>query len=319
MLAEFASTRSNQRSVIGGPPLYSGPLSPHSRPSPFASAAVMDGRFPLNQLAGSLGWLLMAAACCAATGCSITKSRLATEQLVVSDAVDVAVAQVDFSPLSGQTVFFDTKYLNNARLPGNSNVEYVISALRQQMLAYDMRLTEKVEEAQLIIEARAGTLGNDGSEVTYGIPGNAAVSTAAIFMGSPFAVPAMPELSLGRRNHQWGAAKIGIFAYDRTTRERVWQAGVTTGTSQARDLWVLGVGPFQRGRTYDKVRHPQQPRETLQADDWQLAELEPLEAYSGQIDFRDPANKQRGVQHSGTLAPATIKAASSADPQQSSP
>ena len=34
-------------------------------------------------------------------GCGINKSRLATEQLVVSDAVDRAVATIDFSALSG--------------------------------------------------------------------------------------------------------------------------------------------------------------------------------------------------------------------------
>ena len=256
------------------------------------------------------------AVCCLSMGCSITKSRLATEQLVVSDAVDSAVAQIDFSPLSGTTVYFDTKYLNNARLPGNSNVEYVMSALRQQMLAYDLRLADKIEDAQVVVEARAGTLGGDSNEVTYGIPGNAALSTAAIFLSSPFSVPAMPELSLGRRNHQWGAAKLGVFAYDRASRERIWQAGVTTGTSQARDLWVLGVGPFQRGRTYDRVRRRMPAlRQTLQAEDWQLAELEPLEAYASQISFQDPPPPQAAKDGSQpVLSPATVKAASSETP-----
>jgi len=237
-----------------------------------------------------------------ASGCSITKSRLATEQLVVSDAVDSAVSQVDFSPLSGQRVFFDTKYLNNARLPGNSNVEYVISSLRQQMLAYDLRLAEKMEDAAIVVEARVGTLGNDGSEVTYGIPGNAALSTASIFLSAPVAAPTMPELSLGRRNHQWGAAKLGVFAYNRASHERLWQAGVITGTSQARDLWVLGVGPFQRGRTYAKVRRIPGSRDTLRADGPELARLEPLDAYASQIEFQSPPTP---AGDDGRLAPAT--------------
>jgi hypothetical protein len=231
------------------------------------------------------------------TGCSITKSRLATEQLVVSDAVDAAIAQLDFSPLSGQKVFFDTKYLNNARLPGNSNVEYVISSLRQQMLAYDLRLTDKMEDAAIVVEGRVGTLGTDGNEVTYGIPGNAALSTAAIFLSSPFSVPTMPELSLGRRNHQWGAAKLGVFAYDRVSQERLWQAGVMTGSSDARDLWVLGLGPFQRGRTYGRFRGKLRERQTVPADGSQLAEMSPSQAYASQIDFRklSPPNEDRFI------------------------
>ena len=255
----------------------------------------------MNTIAGAIVGITL----CLTTGCSITKSRLATEQLVVSDAVDSAIAQVDFTPLTGQSIFFDTKYLNNARLPGNSNVEYVVSSLRQQMLAYDVRLVEKMEDASIIVEARVGTLGNDGNEVTYGIPGNAALSTASVFFSAPVTAPTMPELSLGRRNHQWGAAKLGVFAYDRTTHQRVWQAGVVTGTSQARDLWVVGVGPFQRGRTYDRVRRRRGPetRDTLSVDELQLADLDPTEAYSSQIDFREPP--------APTGLPAVVPAAAS--------
>lgn len=179
-------------------------------------------------------------------GCGINKSRLATEQLVISDAVDRAVSAIDFSPLSGQKVFFDTKYLDNVKLGAGANVDYVISSLRQQMLAYDCRLQEKIETADYVVEARVGVLANDGHEVTYGVPGSAALGTASVLLANPVPIPALPELSLGRQNHLSGAAKIGLFAYDRTKREPVWQAGVTKGSSQAKDTWILGLGPYQR-------------------------------------------------------------------------
>jgi hypothetical protein len=180
-----------------------------------------------------------------ATGCGLNKSRLATEQLVVSDAVDRAVATIDFSPLSGRKVYFDTKYLAGVKLTPNGNTEYVISSLRQQMVAYDCRLMDKPEEAEFIVEARIGVLANDGHELTYGIPGTAAFTTASVFLAAPVPAPAMPELSLGRRNHQQGTAKIGLFAYDRETREPVWQAGLAKGSTRARDMWVFGLGPFE--------------------------------------------------------------------------
>src|SRR5262245_30352078 len=84
-------------------------------------------------------------------GCGINKSRLATEQLVGSDAVDKAVASVDFSPLSGRRVYFDTQYVDGLNMGTNGNVKYVISALRQQMQAYDCRLQEKMETAECVV------------------------------------------------------------------------------------------------------------------------------------------------------------------------
>ena len=57
-------------------------------------------------------------------GCGINKSRLATEQLVVSEAVDKAVATIDFSPLSGRRVFFDTQFLDGVNMGPNGNVKY---------------------------------------------------------------------------------------------------------------------------------------------------------------------------------------------------
>src|SRR5262245_38918246 len=134
----------------------------------------------------------LALAGCAA-GCGINKSRLATEQVVVSDAVDRAVASIDFSPLSGRRVYFDTQYLDGVNMGPNGNVKYVVSSLRQQMLAYDCRLQDKAETADYIVEGRVGVLSNDGHEVTYGIPGSAAAASASVLLANPLTIPALPE------------------------------------------------------------------------------------------------------------------------------
>jgi hypothetical protein len=236
---------------------------------------------PIHRVA-ALGAVLLA-------GCGINKSRLATEQLVVSDAVDKTVAAIDFSPLSSRKVYFDTQYLEGLNMGANGNVKYVISSLRQQMLAYDCRLQEKPETADYVVEARVGVLANDGYEVTYGIPGSAALGTASVLLSNPVPIPALPELSLGRRNHQAGIAKIGLFAYDRQTREPVWQAGVKKGSSEARDAWLLGLGPYQsRPKTVRK-------QATAKISDSQpvVHNTDPLGAYSRAIVFgravRQPA------------------------------
>ena len=225
---------------------------------------------------------LITAAVVLLAGCGINKSRLATEQLVVSEAVDQAVASVDFSPLSGRRVYLDTQYLDGINMGPNGNIKYVISSLRQQMVAYDVRLQEKPETADFIVEARVGVLSNDGYEVTYGIPGNAAAASATVLLPTPVPVPApgMPELSIGRRNHQAGTAKVGLFAYDRVSREPVWQSGIKRGGSDVRDTWFLGLGPYhyrpKRNQSFWASKASVQQAEVA---------AEPLAAYSGPLVF----------------------------------
>lgn len=192
-------------------------------------------------------------------GCGSTKSRTATEQLLMSDAVDRAVAQIDFTDLAGQKIFFDTKYIVNTKDPqfiGNQkglgfvNAEYVIGSLRQQMVAADCRLQEKVEDADFVVEARLGAVGVDNNEVIYGMPASQPYSAAATAMGSVPPIPALPEIAIAKKIIQVGAAKVGVFAYDRRTKGPVWQAGLSQAMSDAKDSWILGIGPFQRGTIY---------------------------------------------------------------------
>ncbi len=253
-----------------------------------------------------IGAVACASVACGLLGCGINKTRLATEQIVVSDAVDRAVASIDFSPLSGQKVYFDTQYLDGVNMGPNGNIKYVISSLRQQMLAYDCRLQEKADTADYIVEGRIGALANDGHEVTYGVPGGAAVASASVFMASPIPVPSMPELSLGRRNHHAGTAKLGLFAYDRATREPVWQAGVKKASSEARDAWVLGLGPYQRRPTAARRSWwPLKPKSAGPPD--------PLAAYRGNVIFeraiRQPsaASSQPEVATASHEEPAPIE------------
>jgi hypothetical protein len=200
-------------------------------------------------------WLALLSA-----GCASNKSRMATEQLVVADAIDHAVSQLDFSAISGRKVYLDKQFMPPSNPPNKppvngSNVEYVTSSLRQQLLAYNCLLQDKAEDAEVIVEARLGALAADSNEMTYGLPTGMVVRTAAAVVApGGDALPSLPDLSVGRRNHSLGAARLGVFAYDAKTREPLWQSGVRTGNSQARDLWVLGIGPFQHGRIYDQVQ-----------------------------------------------------------------
>ncbi len=198
----------------------------------------------------------------ATPGCGTTKSFTATEQLLMSDAVDSTLAKMDFRAISGYKVFLDTQYVVGAGkvIPGVAmpvnlvNSDYVISGLRQQLTAAGCMLVDTREQSDIICEARCGALGTDGHSMTYGLPANNFLSSASsVIPGTP-SLPTIPEISVAKREMKSAAAKVSVFAYDRETREPLWQSGIAQAGSSARDTWILGVGPLQYGTIYNGTR-----------------------------------------------------------------
>ena len=72
-------------------------------------------------------------------GCGTTRSsdtaRTATEQLLMSTAIDKAVNEMNLQPLSGKEVYLDTDRLN-----GFADQNYLVSTLRQAMFANGVTL-----------------------------------------------------------------------------------------------------------------------------------------------------------------------------------
>src|SRR5437660_5867557 len=85
-----------------------------------------------------------------ALGCGTTRmtdtQRTATEQLLISNAIDQAVSQLDVRPLTGADVFLDVQPLDSAVDKG-----YLVSSLRQHLLANGCRLLEDRGRATLIV------------------------------------------------------------------------------------------------------------------------------------------------------------------------
>jgi hypothetical protein len=179
-------------------------------------------------------------------GCGATRStdtnRTATEQLLVSDAIDRAVQNMDLHVLSGQTV-----YLDDSKLADVVDKNYLISTLHQYLLANGCQLRDKRDEADFVVEARAGAVGTDRNDLLFGVP---SMNVPQIPLVQP--VPAaIPEIPIAKRKDQRGVAKIAVFAYHRKTGAPVWQSGLVHEESSANDVWILGAGPFQRGTIYD--------------------------------------------------------------------
>ncbi len=206
------------------------------------------------RLPGMLALLLML------SGCGSTKwtdtSRSATEQLLISDAMDRAVSRLDFRALAGKEVWVDTKPLQ-----GVTDSNYLISSLRQHMLASGCILKGKENEAKYVVEVRSGGVGTDHHELVYGVPG---VDIPATIPVAGAGIPSsIPELKFITRTDKRAVVKLAVFAYNRETGRPVWQSGITPVDSTAKAFWIFGAGPFQRGDIYkgtafagDKLKIP---------------------------------------------------------------
>ncbi|HEY0982120.1 MULTISPECIES: DUF6655 family protein [unclassified Schlesneria] len=179
------------------------------------------------------------------TGCGTTRMsdtlRTGTEQILLSAAIDRCISEMDFSELSGKDVYFDPQYLR-----GVSDEGYIVSTIRQRLLAEGVFLKSVRDEATYVVEARAGAVGTNRQDVLIGIP-QTSLPTGALTAGIPSVIP---EIPFAKKTHQKGVAKIAVFAYNQTTGQALWQSGATPITADARDTWIFGTGPFQRGSIY---------------------------------------------------------------------
>lgn len=171
---------------------------------------------------------------CLVTGCASTATsntaRTAKEQMLLSNAIDQSLSKVDFTPLYGQDVFLESKYLESV------DKQYVIGEIRHRVMRAGGRLLDKADDADVILEVRSGGVGTDTSES---------------FVGTPeIALPGMltvPEVRLAERKTQFGYAKIGLVTYDARTRTILGDGGMAMAESDDNNWYVFGLGPIQNG------------------------------------------------------------------------
>lgn len=174
-------------------------------------------------------------------GCASTKTsntaRTATEQLLISNAVDQALDKMDFRAFSGHTVFLDDRYVDCL------DKQYVIASVRHRILHQGAVLVTKPEEAEVLVEMRTGVVGTDIADSFLGIP--------------EVTVPGMltlPEVRVLTRQVQTGTAKLGIVAVDAKTKQVLGEGGMTLARSDNNSWFVAGVGPFKTGSINGEVK-----------------------------------------------------------------
>ena len=183
-----------------------------------------------------------------AFGCGTTKwsdtTRTGTEQLLISNAIDRVVTKVDFSPMREKKCFLDT-----SAIAQTTDRDYLATAIRQHLAAEGAILAANAEDADYIVEVRAGAVGTDRDDLLVGIP----AMTLPSIPSSQFSATVIPEIPFIKQTKQRGVAKIALFAYNKTTGRPVWISGNSQGESTARNLWFAGAGPLTRGTIYHET------------------------------------------------------------------
>jgi hypothetical protein len=182
----------------------------------------------------------------AAGGCATIRvtdpPRSATEQFLLSEATRKAVEQLSAEALRDRSVYIDTSYLITSAFPSPENLFYV-AELRNKLLMGGVRMADKREGAQIVLEVRSGGIGIDRLEYLLGIP-SVYISGELGGDDSGATTPiATPELAIIKNTKQLGFASAAFVAYWADTGELVSSSGPFIGRTMREDWWFLGFGP----------------------------------------------------------------------------
>jgi hypothetical protein len=178
--------------------------------------------------------------------------RTATEQYLIRQAAMQSIAQLSLDSLRDRSVYLETTYLSAVENP-STDVSFLLGELRAKILTVGARLSDKREDAQIVMEVRSPGLGIDRVEFLLGIPA-LYLSGAANSTGN---VPvAIPELAILKSTKQYGYASVAFVAYWKDTGEMVYQSGPFVGRTNREDWWFFGLGPKTTGNipTTEKPR-----------------------------------------------------------------
>jgi hypothetical protein len=165
------------------------------------------------------------------TGChSLVVSqpkRTATEQLLLSTAADRGLEGVDLAPLRGKKVFLEEDYFRSY------DQEYILGAIRELISKNGAFLVRKIDEADIVVEARSGGLGIDARTSLLGVP------------AIPFPIPMVgtistPEIALYKAELYDSTGKFALLAYDNKSGAYVHSTGSLAGKAYFNHYIILG-------------------------------------------------------------------------------
>jgi hypothetical protein len=208
----------------------------------------LDGVRSMNFYRGLGTLVLIVASLLFSSGCATIRvtdpAQTADEQFLESQATRLAIQNVVVDQLRDRKVFVDATYLSTVR--ENSEVLsfkqtpqpylYLLAELRAKLLLSGVRLMDKREDAEIIVEPRTGGISVNHQEYLLGVP-NLTIPTEGV-ASVPFTTP---ELAIVKITKQFGFASVAFVAFWRDTGELVANSGPFIGRTARKDYWILGV------------------------------------------------------------------------------
>jgi hypothetical protein len=161
------------------------------------------------------------------TACSSKREteppRSATEQLLFSAAADRAADKLAFVLDPGTRVFIDGTFVEG------TDSKYLLSAIRDRILRKGGNVTDKKEDADLVVEPRIGAISVDGDRTLFGTPA----------IPVPLVGLQVPEVALFKRSHQQGVIKLAATAYNPKSGRLVQSLDPVYGFSNRKEWTAL--------------------------------------------------------------------------------
>jgi hypothetical protein len=179
--------------------------------------------------------------------CSIAREsnppRTATEQLLLSAAIDRAVAGLKLDIPKGSLVFVDSSNFEGY------DSKYAVASVAERVLMLGGRLAPDKGKADMVVAIRSGALSTDKDGFLLGVPAT----------GMPIPLTGtvnLPELALLKKDETRGVAKFAATLYDAKTGALKSVSGASYGFSH-KTHWVIAWSP---GRETTPCRPASIPR-----------------------------------------------------------
>jgi hypothetical protein len=155
-------------------------------------------------------------------------ARSATEQLLISTAMDRAMTNGDLSVFSGKKVFIDATYF------ASYDQTYALGEIRDQLSLAGAILVGNITNSDLVLEPRSGALSIDASSILFGVPA----------MGLPVPLSgavSTPEIAFYKSVKQDSIGKIALLAYDAKSGAHYYSSGPLVGRAYTHYRKILFI------------------------------------------------------------------------------